>query len=65
MGVPETHWEGYVPQTTRDILEIGKEMERERIISLLESISFLEDYPPFNYTIVTKEALELIKGENK
>lgn len=42
----------------------GREDERERIIALLESISFLEDYPPFNYTIVMEEAIALIKGEN-
>ena len=46
-------------------MSIGAERERERIITLLESISFLEDYPPFNHTIVTKEAIALIKGENE
>lgn len=46
-------------------LREGVRRERERIIALLENISFLEDYPPFNYTIVTKEALALIKGENE
>ena len=45
-------------------LACGAEAERERIIALLESISFLEDYPPFNHTIVTKEAIALIRGEN-
>jgi hypothetical protein len=46
-------------------LACGAEAERERIIALLESISFLEDYPPFNHTIVTKEAIALIKGEKE
>jgi hypothetical protein len=43
----------------------GAKAERERIIALLESISFLEDYPPFNYTIVTEEAIALIRGKHE
>lgn len=44
-------------------ISVGEFQERERIIAILESISFLEDYPPFNNTIIVEEAIALIKGE--